>query len=78
MIKKLWWSIVGMALLVHLAVYFSWRGIMNIKAAVLYNIFKTVYFVFGRNLLLKAIDDPDQMWDDMAMSGADKFFGYKK
>ena len=38
---------------------------------------KVAYSVILRNLLKKAIDDPDEVWDDAVLKILDTLFGYE-
>ena len=38
---------------------------------------KTAYNTFLRGLLKSAIDDPDDLWDDVVLETLDGIFGYE-
>ena len=44
-------------------------------ATIIMGVAKALYNVM-RPILKKAIDDPDQEWDDRLMAAADAFFGW--
>lgn len=48
------------------------------KTAVIYSVAKTLYSSILRELLTKAISDPDQEWDDVVLTICDKIFDYKE
>lgn len=48
------------------------------KAAIVYKLACIAYKMLLRDLLQKAVADPDQEWDDVLMAALDKFFGYKE
>lgn len=41
-------------------------------------ILKTLYSMVLRDLVVKAIDDPDQEWDDLLLTILDRIFEYHK
>lgn len=43
----------------------------------LYEVLCLVYATMLRPLLVKAIDDPDEEWDDILLAAVDRFFNYK-
>ena len=46
--------------------------------AALYQLACMAYRMILRSLLLKAVDDPDEQWDDILLSIVDKIFNYDK
>jgi len=46
------------------------------KFTVIYALLKQIYKTILRPLLVKAIDDPDEDWDDVVLSIVDKLFDY--
>jgi len=48
------------------------------KVAVIYKILCMIYADLLRPLVKKAVDDPNEDWDDMLMSILDKLFDYKE
>ena len=55
-------------------VKFSWGGL----AGFMYTVACEAYEEFIRELILKAIDDPDEEWDDLSMKAMDFIFQYKE
>lgn len=47
------------------------------KLMLIYNLMKVAYAQILRDLLLKAIDDPDSEWDDIVLSITDSIFNYE-
>lgn len=47
------------------------------KIMLILSIMGTLYKMVLRNLLVKAIDDPDEEWDDLILIMADGVFNYK-
>lgn len=47
------------------------------KLAVIMKVMSMLYSQILRDLLRKAIDDPDQEWDDFVLGLCDKIFGYE-
>jgi len=47
-----------------------------IKIPAIFGLVKIAYKMILRDLLLSAIDDPDQEWDDVVLDICDKIFGY--
>lgn len=43
----------------------------------LYTMLCKAYVEILRDLLVKAIDDPDEEWDDMVLNILDRIFNYK-
>lgn len=44
----------------------------------LYNILAMVYSSLLRGLVVKAVSDPDEEWDDILLDVLDRLFGYNK
>jgi hypothetical protein len=44
---------------------------------IIFKMAKTAYLQLLRGLLVKAIDDPNEQWDDIVLSMVDGIFGYK-
>lgn len=49
---------------------------MNFKFAAIWSLATMAYNTILRDLLIKAIDDPDSQWDDTVLSIVDKIFEY--
>jgi len=47
------------------------------KWMIIFDLLKTVYAKILRPLLIKAIDDPNEQWDDFVLSIVDKLFDYE-
>ena len=47
------------------------------KLTLYWNVAKMLYKMVLRDLLIKAIDNPNEEWDDWVLSIADKVFGYE-
>lgn len=48
------------------------------KVTIIIKIVSILYSHGLRDLLVKYIDDPDNVWDDKLIAALDEFFGYKK
>ncbi len=48
------------------------------NAVLIFELAKLLYTTFGRELLLDAVNDPNQKWDDAMMAALDFFFGVEK
>ena len=48
------------------------------KYKIFYEMTCMAYNKFLRDLLLKAVDDPDSDWDDILLSMLDRLFGYEE
>ncbi len=46
------------------------------KYVIIFGLVKTVYGKILRPLLVKAIDDPDEEWDDVILGIVDRIFQY--
>jgi hypothetical protein len=44
----------------------------------IFKIMSMAYAMILRNLLIKAIDDPEEEWDDHVLLMCDTLFGYKE
>lgn len=47
------------------------------KYVLIYTLLKQVYANLLRPLLVKAIDDPEEEWDEIVLKMVDGLFGYK-
>ncbi len=52
------------------------RGGDFMKYVIIFGLVKTVYGKILRPLLVKAIDDPDEEWDDVILGIVDRIFQY--
>lgn len=50
----------------------------QVKIFGLLMILRTVYSYFLRELIKRAIDDPNEIWDDSLMEIMDRLFGYEE
>ena len=64
---------------------FSTKNITNpkqerskMKYYALFNVAKMIYQTILRDLLIKAVSDPNQEWDDVVINLTDKIFDYKE
>jgi len=48
------------------------------KFMILFNVAKMLYSGIFRNLLKKAVDDPNEEWDDIVLDMCDRIFDYKE
>jgi hypothetical protein len=54
------------------------KGGDTMQIAVIYKILCMIYSQLLRPLVVKAVEDPDEQWDDMLMGILDKLFDYKE
>jgi hypothetical protein len=54
------------------------KGGDTMQIAVIYKILCMIYAQLLRPLIKKAVDDPNEQWDDMLMEIIDKLFDYKE
>ena len=47
------------------------------KITLYWGVAKVIYKMVLRDLLMRAIDDPDQEWDDWVLGICDKIFDYQ-
>jgi len=62
--------------ILHLIEKRRFKYIMKINPMVIVNILQNIYPIM-RPILLKAVNNPDQTWDDYLMELCDKIFDYK-
>ena len=47
------------------------------KSAIIYELIQRLYAGILRDIIVKAVDDPDSEWDEFGMNILDKLMGYE-